>query len=37
MRFVCEVCGFECDYDEDANEIIECEECDCIMTADPEG
>jgi len=36
MRFVCEDCSHECDYDEDENEIVECEECSGRMTADPE-
>jgi len=36
MRFVCENCGFEMDYDEDASEIIDCEECGKIMFADEE-
>ena len=35
MRFLCEECGFECDYDEDETEIIDCEECGCMMYADP--
>lgn len=34
MRFVCENCGFEMDYDEDPNEIIDCEECGEPMYAD---
>ena len=34
MRFVCEECEFEMDYDEDPNEIIDCEECGGIMHAD---
>ena len=36
MRFVCENCGYECDYDEDQNEIIECEECGDFMFSDEE-
>ena len=32
MMFICESCGFEMDYDEDINEIIECEECGAFMT-----
>ena len=36
MRFVCDKCGFECDYDEDPTCIVECEECDGIMYADEE-
>ncbi len=36
MRFVCESCGFEMDYDEDHTEIIECDECDGFMYADKE-
>ncbi len=31
MRFICEDCGFEMDYDEDLDEIIECDECDGYM------
>ncbi len=27
MRFVCESCGFEDDYDEDPGDVIECGEC----------
>ena len=34
MRFVCENCGFEMDYDEDATEIIFCEECGGNMYGD---
>ena len=34
MRFVCENCGFEMDYDEDLNEIVECEECGGNMYGD---
>ena len=34
MIFICEDCGFENDYDEDENEIIECEECGGIMFAE---
>ncbi len=34
MRFVCESCGFEDDYDEDPNDIIECGECGGLMYAD---
>jgi len=34
MRFVCEDCGFEMDYDEDENEIVECDECYERMMAD---
>lgn len=36
MRFVCENCGFEMDYEEDENEIIECEECGNSMFSDEE-
>ena len=36
MMFICENCGFEMDYDEDENAIIECEECGEPMTAIPE-
>ena len=36
MRFVCEECGFECDYDEAEDEIIDCDECGCTMSADPD-
>jgi len=36
MRFVCESCGFEMDYDEDVSEIIDCEECSGTMFADEE-
>ena len=34
MRFVCVDCSFEMDYDEDPNELIDCEECGGIMYAD---
>jgi predicted nucleic acid-binding Zn ribbon protein len=34
MRFVCENCGFEMDYDEDLNEIVICEECGGNMYGD---
>lgn len=27
MNFVCELCCFEMDYDDDENEVIECDEC----------
>lgn len=30
--FVCESCGFEIDYDENVNELIECDECGELMT-----
>lgn len=31
-QFVCEHCGFEMDYDEDVNELIECDEYGELMT-----
>ena len=34
MRFACVDCSFEMDYDEDPNELIDCEECGGIMYAD---
>ncbi len=34
LRFVCNQCGFEMDYDENQTDIIECEECNGIMYAD---
>ena len=34
MRFVCENCEFEMNYDEDPNEIIDCKECSGLMYAD---
>ena len=34
MRFVCESCGFEDDYDEDPDDVIECDGCGGFMYAD---
>ncbi len=36
MRFICEHCGFEMDYDEDPGDIIDCDECGGPMYADEE-
>lgn len=36
MLFICEHCGYEMDYDEDENAIIECEDCGEYMVAVPE-
>ena len=29
--FICEYCGFEMDYNEDPNEMVDCEECGGVM------
>lgn len=34
MRFVCEDCGFEMNFDEEIGEIIACDECGGDMYAD---
>lgn len=36
MIFICDECGFEMDFDEGPNEIIDCTECDGMMYAHPE-
>lgn len=36
MLFICNDCGFEMDFDEGEDELVDCDECGGFMSAHPE-